>query len=382
MVININILREMGLAALAPQIARLFAARMQIGPSLAREVIALADAEMNSVRNRLIAGVLTPEMCHRAQYLIVCGIHVLVDEFPVTKAAKEIFYEFLCRPDRVLPPYLDGILPNGCTITCRMSDYVQFMAWFYGVYEPAESYIFNALVKPEMIVVDAGANFGQYTLLAATSVGALGHVHCFEPYPGNMDSLLLNVQRNGLSDRCSTNCCALWSRDGSLSLSPPAPEHLRTYKTNNGAYRVSENLPGPSSSSSEVGCITLDSYVERESIEKIDFIKIDVEGAELDVLSGARNTLMQWKPLILMEVNETALAWHGRTSSELFTLMTSLGYQWSPIGDVPSSGSQSMHENFIFYSGQPPAQVKKKHHPADPIRWATSGYSRPYPRIA
>ena len=63
-------------------------------------------------------------------------------------------------------------LPNGLVMSCDLRDHVQRQIYFQGCYEPVEAYLFCKLIKPGMTVIDAGANVGQYTLLASTSVGA------------------------------------------------------------------------------------------------------------------------------------------------------------------------------------------------------------------
>src|SRR5262245_29727177 len=84
---------------------------------------------------------------------------------------------------------LEATLPNGCRMQCDLRDSIQRAIYFFGAFEPLDSYLFLKLVRPGMTVIDAGANVGQYTLLASQAVGSEGHVYSFEPIPAIFDVL-------------------------------------------------------------------------------------------------------------------------------------------------------------------------------------------------
>ena len=84
---------------------------------------------------------------------------------------------------------LPSTLPNGVRIRCDLRDHIQRAQWFFGAYEPVDSYLVMKLLRPGMNVVDAGANVGQYSVLASTAVGPSGSVHAFEPIPTNLERI-------------------------------------------------------------------------------------------------------------------------------------------------------------------------------------------------
>ena len=88
-----------------------------------------------------------------------------------------------CGPRLAETEFQRAVLPNGCSMHCDLRQHVDRHIYYLGAYEPVESYLFTRLLQPGMTVIDAGANIGQYTLLAATAVGSRGTVHCFEPVP-------------------------------------------------------------------------------------------------------------------------------------------------------------------------------------------------------
>jgi FkbM family methyltransferase len=161
-----------------------------------------------------------------------------------------------------------------------------------GEYDWEVSRTIRHYVKPGDFCIDVGANSGPLTLLLAKLTGGGGRVLSFEPGPPYFERLKRNLDLNpgfgeivtpiqeGLSDREGT---LLWAAD---------PEHLY----NAGFLNVTEGTKVPVS--------TLDASVKRHGWNRLDFVKIDVEGMELEVLQGARETLERFRPIVLFETIE------------------------------------------------------------------------------
>lgn len=135
------------------------------------------------------------------------------------------------------------------------------------------------------IALDAGAFMGETALWMACRVGTEGRVFAFEFMPRNAASLEANLVRNpDLAPRIRLVRAALWSQSG-------APVHsLRS----GGSSRITfEPVPG---GERVAETITIDDFTERERLDRLDFIKMDIEGAELDTLQGAARTLRTLKP--------------------------------------------------------------------------------------
>jgi FkbM family methyltransferase len=193
---------------------------------------------------------------------------------------------------------LKAYLPNGCSISCNLQDHVQRHVYFFGAYEPIEAYLFTSLLREGMTVIDAGANIGQYSILASTIVGENGRVHSFEPVPSTFEQLQINISNNKLIN-LSLNQSALYSENGTITLSL-SEEMLK----NIGSYSVgATNLK----TAVKASTIRLDDYIHAQNIPRVDLIKIDIEGSEASALVGMKLTLKRDRPILLIEINRDAL---------------------------------------------------------------------------
>ncbi len=177
-----------------------------------------------------------------------------------------------------------------------------------GLFEPDETRLVCRCVKTGDVALDVGANFGWYTTLLSRLVGPNGTVHAFEAMPTTADVLKRNC---GLND-CSNvviNQCALGDRRGSATIYDE-PGRASGDASLFGA-------PGGHGRSHTCQMETLDEYFSARGLDRCDFIKCDVEGAELLFVRGARNVLKQHRPVILMEINPTLLARAGASAVEL-----------------------------------------------------------------
>ena len=168
----------------------------------------------------------------------------------------------------------------------------RFRSFVYGTWEPEVTGVITSIVKLGMTVIDIGAHVGYYSLLLAKCVGPTGRVFSFEPLHENLALLRKNVQLNNLTNVHSF-CDALFSRAGELSLSVPdeSPD------SGDGSLihdRGSKHVP--------VQAITLDSFCASANIQP-DILKMDVEGAEYDVLLGAQETIRRCRPKLLIELH-------------------------------------------------------------------------------
>jgi FkbM family methyltransferase len=216
-------------------------------------------------------------------------------------------------------------LPDGSRVECDLRDHVQRHMFFQGVYEPVEAFLFSRLVRPGTVVVDAGANVGQYTLLAASAVGASGTVHSFEPVPRNFTRLRRHVERNGVTN-VRLNPLALWHEPGELELGLPTDE------VNDGSY--SAGAATASAVPAVVGrAVRLDDYARENSLTGVALLKMDVEGSEWAALRGMAEVLDRDRPILLLEVNREACERLGYDPSVFWDFLCGeLGYTSWQIG--------------------------------------------------
>ncbi|MBA7708521.1 hypothetical protein ES703_117423 [subsurface metagenome] len=140
-------------------------------------------------------------------------------------------------------------------------------------------------------VIDGGSCWGDVTLFFAHGVGATGKVYSFEFVPENIEILAKNLHANKeLALRVEVVQRALWSASG---------ERL-SYSYNGPASRVSEGKVGELDRT--ITTVTIDDFVADQKIPKVDFIKMDIEGAELPALKGAKKTINNYKPKLAISV--------------------------------------------------------------------------------
>ncbi|SOD02591.1 methyltransferase, FkbM family [bacterium JGI 053] len=202
-------------------------------------------------------------------------------------------------------------------------------------YELESVALFETVLRPGCTVVDIGANHGYFTVLAAALVGAGGRVEAFEPNPAVADALAEVLARNDVAARVPVHRVALADREGhaeffvsvspvndglsSLLASADALEH--------GVIRADHSIRVPTQ--------TYDAFAEGAGLERVDLVKIDVEGAEAMVLRGMARTLAERPPLRI--VCETT------PGDEAMRILTARGYTVRPL-DNPRSG----YGNYLF----------------------------------
>lgn len=191
------------------------------------------------------------------------------------------------------------------TLTCsgplkgyRMRlDWNKHRSFAYGSWEPEVVDAVSRVVRPGMRVIDIGAHGGFYALLLAKLVGASGAVVAFEPLPANFRMLKENVAMNGLSN-VTIERSAVCSHSGQFQLEVPDVDAAA--------------LAGPMEDSEQtkamtVSCVSLDDYFSLQRV-RTDFIKMDVEGAEGDVLEGAKDILTLYHPTMMIELHNVGHA--------------------------------------------------------------------------
>lgn len=220
-----------------------------------------------------------------------------------------------------------------------LNEGIDFSIYLLGAFEPDTVRFYKSLIKPGDVVLDIGANIGAHTLHFARAVGKAGRVFAFEPtnyaFRKLSANLALNPELNAvtaarqilLTDTANPEVPA-----GIYSSWPLEPEeglhaeHLGKLQSTQGARSR-----------------TLDEVVSELALEKIDFIKLDVDGHELVVLRGGRETLKRFRPPILIELCPCVCAEHHHSFADLIGTLTGLGYRfWSFKGAALPSDADSL----------------------------------------
>ena len=188
-----------------------------------------------------------------------------------------------------------------------------------GSYERQELNFFRSVLRPGDTVLDIGANFGLYAILAARLVGREGRVLAFEPDPANLRYLRLNMLLNR-QPRIEVLPVALGDEEGET-------EFICVSQGAYSALKVAE-VPGDTSAI-RVRQATLDAIAASEQLNSVDFIKMDVEGAELLVLQGGEDFFRKVpRALVMCEFNDNRAAAYGHTSREVYRWLREREYRW------------------------------------------------------
>jgi len=177
-----------------------------------------------------------------------------------------------------------------------------------------EKRLYLSIVRKGDVVIDIGANVGYYTTLFADLVGPGGQVHAFEPVPSTFELLCKETRRFPGHKNVSLNCFALGDLNGNAVIYVPNDDHAQAALVRR---RESREV--------NVKMIRLDRYAE--GLPKIDFVKCDVEGAELLVLRGGESTLRRCRPKIFLEIEERWTSSFGWTGADVIRFLRDLGYE-------------------------------------------------------
>jgi FkbM family methyltransferase len=190
------------------------------------------------------------------------------------------------------------------------------------LYERELAYL-KRFVSPGMVVVDAGANCGIYTVAAARLVGPLGRVLSFEPGSQAFSVLKKNIEINQFQNVRAYRA-ALCDKNGKA----------RLYHDKHGQTSFSLGCPKNARvESEEVITRRLDSVLEEEAANQIGLIKLDVEGAEELVLRGVEETIVRSRPTIILEMNAFAAERLDLRHTGSWELLKNYGYDFLSLSD-------------------------------------------------
>ena len=219
----------------------------------------------------------------------------------------------------------NGMYSKGTIRTCNreginfrldISDYMEH-AIYFGINDTVDfdRRLLYSLIKENYVCFDIGANIGETTLNFA-KLASKGKIYSFEPVPFLFQRLKTNVELNNFQN-ISLNNLAISDKQEELFFESP---------TNNNSSGISLNKE-KSASSSIVHSTTIDTFVTENNIEKIDFMKIDVEGFENFVINGGTETLKKMKPILFIEIDNKNLQKNNSSEQKILTLLQNqLGY--------------------------------------------------------
>lgn len=216
----------------------------------------------------------------------------------------------------------DATIQHGAGRGLRFNPGPSNAGYLLGTTEPGIQKALAMLLHPGMTFYDIGANVGFLSVIGARLVGAEGTVIAFEPVPANADLTNQNAHLNGFSHLlvCSL---AVGREDGEARF-------VLSSNPNWGKLAAVAGDAAEQQDETTVSLRRLDTVVRERELSAPDVIKIDVEGAEVDVLAGAEETLRRSRPAMVIEL-------HG-TNREVEEALDRLGYRAAVLGSRSGVG--------------------------------------------
>jgi FkbM family methyltransferase len=220
----------------------------------------------------------------------------------------------------------------GVRLFIDLSDHVIGLSILRGHYEQDEIRFVRRVLKEGDSAIDIGGHIGFFTMQMAAMVGRAGRVYAFEPFDANADLLERSIAENGFGDRILFQRAAAGAASGTATLTFPV-ETLNS----GGAYLLRTGSPPlAGNQKKDVPVVALDALEMRRPIR---FIKLDVEGAEPQVIRGAAKLLEEDRPVILSELHPTQLERaSGVTADAFLSQMHALGYRAHSLGGNARGG--------------------------------------------
>jgi FkbM family methyltransferase len=222
-----------------------------------------------------------------------------------------------------------------------MNDSAQFPL-YYGIYEWRDAPTLKTLAAKSETILDIGGNIGQMALFFATLAKK---VYTFEPISEKAQRLKKQISLNRLEEKIELSTYALSSSKGKVRFALPPSD--------NGGIGSTVIMNENESVIIEVDTITLDEFIEEKGIINIDFIKMDIEGAELFALKGMTKLLSSAnKPILVLEMTLSMMKQAGYSPGELLLFLSSYGYKcyaFTPGGlSGPLTEVSPSSENYCF----------------------------------
>lgn len=193
--------------------------------------------------------------------------------------------------------------------------------YWCGFHHLSEMIFMKNYLQPEMTFVDIGGNQGEFTLLAAKKL-TNGKVLTFEPVSDYFQRLKNNVQLNRFNN-VTLFQLGLSNQKGELPIYTSLATDIHRGSVHDGLsslYKTDERGVLQQ-------VIKLDVFDDLVDLNRLDFIKIDVEGAELFALKGAEKHIRKFLPDILIEISETTYSAAGYSTKEMLNYLQSFGYE-------------------------------------------------------
>ena len=197
---------------------------------------------------------------------------------------------------------------------------VGYHNYFEPDYELNNINFINNYLSEGMTVIDIGAHIGLLSVIMAKKVKPTGNVYSFEPTPSTFKLLEKTIGLNDLSEVISPNQAAVADKKGTtfFYVTDIEAHNSNSLSDNKRDYGNEHKI--------EVQLVSVDEFAAEKMLQKIDFIKIDAEGAEYSVLRGCENTLKKDKPKMILALHPSSITNFGNNLAQIWDFLESFGY--------------------------------------------------------
>lgn len=247
----------------------------------------------------------------------------LINRLPITKI--KIFFgrilyhmvHLICREDK------RTIVRNRIKYEIDLSEGIDLSMFLFGNFQRHVSQNKYLSLSQDAIIFDVGANFGVMSLQFAKLV-PWGKVYSFEPTFYAFSKLRKNLE---LNPELAKRIVAIQSFVSSSTSEEPGIEAYASWKVGGTVKGVKHQVHGGIAKSTDgIGAVSLDDFCEQNEIKRLDFIKIDTDGHELEVLKGAKKVISKFNPVIIFEVGIYVMEERNIDFSDYLEFFNSLDY--------------------------------------------------------
>ena len=237
------------------------------------------------------------------------------------KGDENFFVKILPRHFQYNSEDIRYVKRNGINYKLSLDNYNDFIL-FYGVNNQNKDVMYS-LIKDGDVVLDIGTNIGEVILnIAKKNIN--GKIYGFEPVDYNYEKLITNISLNNFKNIIISKL-ALSDKKETL--------FYKEKKGHSGGISMNKEV-NMDNNYKTIDSVTLDEFVKEKRLDKIDFVKVDIEGFEMNFLQGAKETIKQFKPKLFFEIDEKKLIQQKTSPEELVEEIRFLGYK---ILDIESS---------------------------------------------
>jgi FkbM family methyltransferase len=231
---------------------------------------------------------------------------------------------------------LTAVKRGGLIWNLDLKEGIDFCLFATGAYEPDVLNTYSKLIKQDSIVLDIGANIGAHTLHMAKLLGRSGHLYAFEPTNYAYKKLINNLKLNEVISQRVTTYKAFLTEEISTEL----PELISSSWDISMPIEHRDRNPldkGFAHSTLGAKVMTLDSWAVENNINKLDLIKLDVDGFEIDVLRGGKKTIQKLRPKLIIELSPIHFESELGNFADQIQILKDLNYRICDVygSDIP-----------------------------------------------